>query len=186
MSKTTYLVVKTGKSGAKLNDLYSVSVDGVKLTGEHRLQGGWYQSIVRTVKEKGGTGTFTIFKHKRKDAEVLLKNYQKSMLMLRNDIKWIPVARVDMEERNLEKVVESARIACFEDLANKKIIEIIKRDPFTYRPAGMKLSDTKNPEVMNWRERMDYNLKWQRITKVVKLEVNLAGAAAMFSLVKMV
>ena len=125
-AKECYLVVKTGKSGTKINDLYDtiINVDDrqIKLAGKHRLQGPWLRSITDQLKQSGISGTVSIFNHTIEDAEELINEHQKMMIKLAKDIDWKVVARVNLEEKELDSLIKTLGVENFEnELANGRV-----------------------------------------------------------------
>jgi hypothetical protein len=118
-AKECYLVVKTGKSGTKINNLYDtiINVDDrqIKLAGKHRLQGPWLRSITDELKTRGITGTVSIFNHTIEDAEELINEHQKMMIKLAKDIDWKVVARVNLEEKELDGLIKTLGKENFEN-----------------------------------------------------------------------
>ena len=111
-AKSSYLVIKTGKSGAKLNTLYTTKLatelGDIPLTGEYRLTGGWYRDIMTACKMQGIKGTLSVVKHTPENADLLLQEWQKTFLMLRNNIDWQPVARIDISEADLADITDKS------------------------------------------------------------------------------
>jgi hypothetical protein len=114
-----YLVVKTGNSGTKINDLYNTTINvddrEIKLAGKHRLQGPWLRSITDQLKQNGITGTVSIFNHTIADAEELINEHQKMMIKLAKDIDWKVVARVNLEEKELDELIKTLGVENFEN-----------------------------------------------------------------------
>jgi len=130
MTKTTYLIVKTGRSGAKVNDCYDASIvkDGktIRLSGEYRLQGSWYRAITKAVKSKGITGTLSVFKHSKEDADALIASHNRTLLLLKNNLDWQPVARIDSDD--IDSVVEQARREAWLEFERAGLIKVNRRD----------------------------------------------------------
>jgi hypothetical protein len=114
-----YLVVKTGNSGTKINDLYNTTIwnEGkeIKLAGRHRLQGPWLRSITDQLKQSGITGTVSIFNHTIEDAEELINEHQKMMIKLAKGVDWKVVARVNLEEKELDGLIKTLGVENFEN-----------------------------------------------------------------------
>jgi len=104
-----YLVVMTGNSGTKINDLYDTSIwnEGkeIKLTGKHRLQGAYLRSITEALKQRGVKGTMSIFNHTVEDAEELINEHQKMLIKLAKGVEWKVMARVHIQEEDLQEVI---------------------------------------------------------------------------------
>jgi len=105
-AKDMYLVVKIGKKGTKMNDLYNNTLwsEGkeIKLSGNHRLAGARLQGITEAVKEKGLTGTFSVFNYNIQDADELTHEHNKMMLKLAKDLDFTVVAKVNLSEQELD------------------------------------------------------------------------------------
>ena len=114
-----YLVVMTGNSGTKINDLYDTSIwnEGkeIKLTGKHRLQGAYLRSITEALKQRGVKGTMSIFNHKVEDAEELINEHQKLLIKLAKGVEWKVMARVNLEEQELESVMGKLQSDYFDE-----------------------------------------------------------------------
>jgi hypothetical protein len=104
-----YLVVMTGKSGTKINDLYDTSIwnEGkeIKLTGKHRLQGAYLRSITEALKQEGVKGTMSIFNHTVEDADELINEHQKMLIKLAKGVDWKVMAKVHIQEEELNEVI---------------------------------------------------------------------------------
>ena len=114
-----YLVVMTGNSGTKINDLYDTSIwnEGkeIKLTGKHRLQGAYLRSIQEALKQRGVKGTMSIFNHKVEDAEELINEHQKMLIKLAKGVEWKVMARVHIQEEELEQVIGKLQQEYFDE-----------------------------------------------------------------------
>ena len=112
-------MVKTGKSGTKINNLYDtvINVDDrdIRLAGKHRLQGPWLRSITDELKTRGITGTVSIFNHTIEDAEELINEHQKMMIKLAKNVDWKVVARVNLEEKELDGLIKTLGEENFEN-----------------------------------------------------------------------
>ena len=131
-----YLVIMTGKSGTKINDLYdtTVQIDGreVKLTGKHRLQGSYLRSITEAMNDKGVHGTMSIFNHTVEDANELINEYQKLMVKLSTGTDYKVMAMVHMEEQQLEDIFNKHQQDYFDaELASGRITGTRKGFKFT-------------------------------------------------------
>ena len=138
MSKENILVVKTGRSGIKVNDLYRTKVDcdgrTVRLAGRTRLVGTWYRSVVAAVKKQGITGTMSVFVHDENDTEELINEYQKLMIKLSKDLDWKPVARLKLDMDELGKITEEINDRAYDKLAEMKVIEWTGKNRFKFLP----------------------------------------------------
>jgi hypothetical protein len=91
----SYLVIKTGLSGIKLNDLYDAKVGDIALRGMHRLIGNSRAVILDICKQRGARGTMSVIGYETKaEVDELVKEYNKSILGLQR-LNWQPVARID-------------------------------------------------------------------------------------------
>jgi hypothetical protein len=108
-AKDMYLVVKIGSKGTKMNDLYNNTLwsEGKEITlaGKHRLAGARLRSITEAVKEKGLTGTFSVFNYAIEDADELTHEHSKLMLKLAKDLDFTVVAKVNLSEAELDKEI---------------------------------------------------------------------------------
>jgi hypothetical protein len=130
MTNITYLVVKTGRSGAKINDCYDATItkDGrtIRLAGDYRLTGSWFRAITRAVKSQGITGTLSVFKHTTEDADALIAGHNRTLLMLKNNLDWKPVARIDSDD--IDTVTFNARQRAWNEFEEAGLIRVNKRD----------------------------------------------------------
>lgn len=109
-----FLIVKTGSSGARLKDLYKAKVNlesGEKtLSGYTRLVGNWYRAAVAACKSKGVKGTLSVFLHDRSDVDELVHNYYKSFIKMKHTLDWIPVAILNLDEVEYERIADTKHI----------------------------------------------------------------------------
>jgi hypothetical protein len=144
-----YLVVMTGKSGTKINDLYDTSIwnEGkeIKLTGKHRLQGAYLRSITEALKQQGVKGTMSIFNHTVEDAEELINEHQKMLIKLAKGVDWKVMAKVHIQEEELEEVIGALQTEYFnQELQSGRIIGTRKSFRFTEYQA--------KKSTLRWRE----------------------------------
>ncbi len=183
MNKSSYLIVKTGKSGSKLNDLYDTEVltesGKVKLCST-RLLGTWYQSIVRATKRTGVTGTLSVLKHDPDTADLLLAEYQATFLRLKNDINWRVVARLDISDQELQNTICTASDAEWMRIAQDGLVT-----PIRPRSDGnfTKFKWNINRDGMPY---LEYKRQLKELKKTCKERVAAAGEAAISNRVKLI
>jgi len=136
MSKENILVVKTGRSGAKLDQLFTTEVEcegrTIQLSGKTRLVGNWYRSVVAAVKQRGITGTLSVFVHNEDDAEELINEYQKLLIKLAKDVDWVPVARLKMSMDELSSINTESNNRAYKELVENKFIEYTGKHRFKF------------------------------------------------------
>lgn len=124
----SYLIVKTGKSGMRINDLWNLEIAGEKITPLHRLTGSWRNIIIDICKARGARGTMSVLAYKDKaTVDELIKDYNKSLLGLQN-LNWQPVARIDADIDELGDLMMIEREKAWKQLAEQGKIEILERD----------------------------------------------------------
>jgi hypothetical protein len=173
-----YLVVKTGNSGTKINDLYKTSIwnEGkeIKLTGKHRLQGPWLRSITDQLKQSGISGTVSIFNHTIEDAEELINEHQKMMIKLAKDIDWKVVARVNLEEKELDGLIKTLGVENFEnELAQGRVSGTYNAYRHTKYDKYKTTSNYQNNKLIN-ECRLEYKHRQadfigQRLSKYIEI-----------------
>jgi hypothetical protein len=138
MSKENILVVKTGRSGMKVNELYRTEIEcegrTIRLAGKTRLVGTWYRSIVAAVKQQGITGTLSVIVHNEDDVDELVNEYQKLLIKLAKDVDWVPVAKLKMSMDELGKITEEINDRAHDKLAEMKVIEWTGKNRFKFLP----------------------------------------------------
>jgi hypothetical protein len=173
-----YLVVKTGNSGTKINDLYDTTIwnEGkeIKLTGKHRLQGPWLRSITDQLKQRGITGTVSIFNHTIEDAEELINEHQKMMIKLAKGVDWKVVARVNIEEQELDDMIKTLGKENFEhELAEGRVTGTYNAYRHTKYDKYKTTSNYQNNKLIN-ECRLEYKHRQadfigQRLGKYIEL-----------------
>jgi hypothetical protein len=136
MSKENILVVKTGRSGAKLSQLFTTEIEcegrNIQLSGKTRLVGNWYRSVVSAVKQRGISGTFSVFVHDEDDTEELINEYQKLLIKLGKGVDWHPVARLKMSMNELSAITNESNDRAYAELAENKFIEYTSMNRFRF------------------------------------------------------
>ena len=131
-----FLVVKTGQKGCKVNDLYSTEVitddHKIRLAGDFRLAGNWMRAVIEEVKSSLGRGSYGVFYHTTEDVEELLKDYQRCYLMLKNNVNWIPVAKVNLTSDELSKITKEASNEGYDLLAKQNFIRFTSKNRFEF------------------------------------------------------
>ena len=180
----SYLIVKTGKSGATLSDLYDskINADGREIyLCRNRLVGTWYQSITTAAKQMGITGTLSVLTHSPEDADVLLKDNQRTFIALAKGLNWKVVGRIDADEDALSKASDLSRQEVYKELVEEGTIVITKgklEGGFTYNYAAC-LTD-------EYKSHSSYSKKavYKQAKKEVRDRVNLGGARGVAGLIK--
>jgi hypothetical protein len=177
-AKECYLVVKTGKSGTKINNLYDtvINVDDrdIRLAGKHRLQGPYLRSITDELKTRGITGTVSIFNHTIEDAEELINEHQKMMIKLAKDIDWKVVARVNLEEKELDGLIKTLGKENFEnELAQGRVSGTYNAYRHTTYEKYKTTSNYQNNKLIN-ECRLEYKHRQadfigQRLSKYIEI-----------------
>lgn len=134
-----YLIVKTGKRGATINQLYdarpiTANNGTIKITGNYRLAGDLYQGIIQAVKDQGHTGTFAVFEHESANADALMRSSTKTLLALTNGLKWDIIGTLQAEDyEDLAKKIytEEREQLIWQTAVEEGLIEIT--GPTTYR-----------------------------------------------------
>ena len=138
---TTYLVVKTGRKGQTVGEIYRAGI-----SGQYRLTGSWYRQITGACKRKGITGTLTVFKYADDaEAQALLAEYQQSFLQLRNNLSWQPVATLAISEEDLGAI---------SDQCNEIISEQAVAQGRTYLDARGRRCVSLSPYALSLKEQL--------------------------------
>jgi hypothetical protein len=180
----SYLIVKTGKSGAKLSDLYDSKIvaEGREIDlCRNRLVGSWYQSITTAAKQMGIKGTLSVLIHNPEDADVLLKDNQRTFIALAKGLNWKVVARIDADEADLSNASKSGRNETWKELVDNGTIIITKGSlggRFTYNYAACLSEDYESSSYHGKRA------VHKRAKKEVRDKVNLGGARGVAGLIK--
>ena len=180
----SYLIVKTGKSGATLSDLYNSKIvaDGRDIyLCRTRLTGSWYQSIITAAKQTGIKGTLSVLVHNPEDADVLLKDNQRTFIALAKGLNWKVVARIDADEDDLSNASESGRNEAYKELVDDGTIVITKgklEGRFTYNYAACHTEEYKNGSP--YYKKATY----KEAKKEVRDRTNAGGARGVAGLIK--
>ena len=135
-AKDCYLIVMTGKTGTKINDLYDTTIMNgdkeVRLSGKHRLQGAALRGLKEAMNLKGIHGTMSIFNHTIEDAEELIHEHNRMMIKLAKNVEWIVAGRVNLSEAEIDEIMPKLRKEYHEKLiASGEIIDNGKTYLFT-------------------------------------------------------
>ena len=115
----SYLIVKTGKSGMRVGDIWKMTIGGEQITPLHRLTGSWRSIILDICKARGARGTMSVLAYKDKaTVDELIKDYNKSLLGLQN-LNWQPIARIDADIEELGRLMTVERNKAWEQLAEQ-------------------------------------------------------------------
>jgi hypothetical protein len=180
----SYLIVKTGKSGATLSDLYNSKIvaDGRDIyLCRSRLVGTWYQSIITAAKQSGIKGTLSVLTHTPEDADVLLKDNQRTFIALAKGLNWKVVARIDADEDVLSNTSNSGRHEVWKELVEDGTITITKgklEGRFSYNYSVCLTEEYKG--LSHYVKKVVY----KRAKKEVRDRVNAGGARAVAGLIK--
>jgi len=180
----SYLIVKTGKSGATLSDLYNSKIvaDGREINlCRNRLVGSWYRSITTAAKQMGIKGTLSVLIHSPEDADILLKDNQRTFIALAKGLNWKVVARIDADEADLSNASSSGRQEVYKELVDDGTIIITKgklEGRFTYNYAACLNEDYESSSYHGKRA------IYKRAKKEVRDRVNLGGARGVAGLIK--
>ena len=168
---TSYLVVKTGLSGTRLNDCWDIDIGGEKITPLHRLTGNWRTIIINACKQKGARGTMSVLGY-RDSATVdeLVKDYNRSLLALTKNINWQPVARLDADIESINKISTEARQLIWEDLAKAGRIKITRRSQ-----GRVKAYELADMDHQKYRTSSTFRAWYKRELADIKALVNAAG-----------
>jgi len=170
---TSYLVVKTGLSGTKVNDLWQLDIGGERIVPLHRLTGNWRTIIIDACKQKGATGTMSVLGYQSKEqVDELVKDYNKSLLALTKNINWQPVARIDADIETINKKSVEARQKVWEELAESGRIVITQRDR---RSGRVKRYNLMNLDHHRYQTDKDYRDWYKREMADIKRRVNAGG-----------
>ena len=108
-----YLIVMTGKSGTKINDLYDTTIMNgdkeVRLAGKHRLQGAALRGLKEAMNLKGIHGTMSIFNHTIEDADELIHEHNRMMIKLAKNVDWIVAGKINLSEAEIDEVMPKLR-----------------------------------------------------------------------------
>lgn len=182
----SYLIVKTGKSGATLSNLYSATIKAggkdIRLC-QSRLTGSWYQSIVKASKDKGIKGTLSVLVHNPEDADLLLADNQRSFIALSKGLNWKVVGRIDATEDDLSNASQSGRDAVWKALEEDGTIVVTKR-------RGGKMSRYNIAECQTEEyKKLDYLTRrsiYKSALKDIKDSVKIGGARAVSDMIQIV
>lgn len=126
MSKENILIIKSGLSGDKLNNLYRTKVDTergpVSLMGKTRLVGTWYRAAVTAAKDKGIKGTLSVIVHDEEDADELIHEHQRLMIKLGKGVDWTPVARMRLNTEELSAINTEANNLAWDKLVEQNYV----------------------------------------------------------------
>lgn len=108
----TYLIIKTGATGTKLNTLYDNYVldnngNQVSLAGEHRLAGPWLKEITQAAKKKGITGSLSVFYFTEENANLVAAGKTQTYLKIKG-INMNIVGIIHKSQAELKEIAEQA------------------------------------------------------------------------------
>lgn len=167
----SYLIVKTGKSGMRIDDLWRMEIAGEKITPIHRLTGSWRNIILNICKARGARGTMSVLAYKDKaTVDELIKDYNKSLLGLQN-LNWQPVARIDADIEELGDLMTIERNKAWDLLAELGRITVLERD----RKGRMQRFQIADFDRDLMRNDHSYRIHYHNEVKAIKKLVNLAA-----------
>ena len=138
---TTFLVVKTGKSGATKDQLHNTIVelaDGThtRLYNQH-LSGDTRMAIEHYCRQQGITGTLSVLAFADAVADEMATEQQRVYIKLRYGIDWIVVAKFKREGSpeswDCEQDYEQARDGAYDTLAERNVIRMTSKTTYTFK-----------------------------------------------------
>lgn len=167
----SYLIVKTGKSGVRIDDVWKMTIGGEQITPIHRLTGSWRNIIIDICKARGARGTMSVLAYKDKaTVDELIKDYNKSLLGLQN-LNWQPVARIDADIDQLGDLMTVERNKAWEQLAEQGKILIKSRN----RQGRMNRWEIPDFDPQAYRTEREYREWYKEEVKSIQRKVNSAA-----------
>jgi hypothetical protein len=124
-AKEHFLVVKTGHT-ATLRQLHSTELTindkQVKLSGNWRLTGTIYRSIIHYIKDQAGPGTYSVVAHNPEDIQQLTHEYSQTMALLKANTDFRVVATIPHTFNQLNEATKE--VACiYQELVQLNLLK---------------------------------------------------------------